>query len=291
MAPAAEASAGPVAGTVGAALDSARRALGGRVTDPGRDALVIWSGLFDLPAGDVFLRRSESVAGDVERRFADAVARRARGEPLAYVTGSAGFRRLTLRADRRALIPRPETEHLVELVLARAPRGRVADIGTGTGCIALSLRQEGAYDAIVAVDRSRDSLALAAENRDRTGLGVELAQGDLVAPLADRSLDLIVSNPPYLTEAEYEAVDPSVGAWEPQLALSSGADGLDAVRGLLDDGRRVARPGALLALEVDCTRAGAVASLAAAFGWRDVEVHQDLFGRERFVLARGSGDA
>ena len=266
--------------------DAARRLADARVPEPRREASRLWSGVTDRSPGAAFLARDESVAPDVVERFLAAVVRRAAGEPLAYVTGSAGFRTLTIGTDRRALIPRPETEGLVELVLGRTNRGRVADVGTGTGCIALSLRAEGRYDAVLALDRSSDALALAAENAARCGLRVSLALGDLTAPLGTDSLDALVSNPPYLTDAEYAELDPAVRAWEPTLALPSGPGGADATYRLLEDGRRVVRGGGWIALEVDCRRAADLAKRAEELGWTDVTVAQDLFGRERYLLAR-----
>ncbi|HEU4699512.1 MAG TPA: peptide chain release factor N(5)-glutamine methyltransferase [Gemmatimonadales bacterium] len=256
--------------------------------EPRREALRLWAGLRDENPGQAWLERARAVAPEEAARFEAAVARRARGEPLAYATGRAGFRTLVLRADARALIPRPETEGLVERVLALAPAGRVADVGTGTGCIALSLRAEGGYADVLALDLSAEALALARENVRATGLGVTLVRGDLTAPLATGALDALVSNPPYLTEHEYAGLDGAVRAWEPRLALPSGTDGLEATTRLLDDGRRVVRPGGLLALEVDCTRAAEAARRAAALGWTGVTVEADLYGRERYLLARRS---
>jgi release factor glutamine methyltransferase len=213
------------------------------------------------------------------------VERLAAGEPLAYVTGWMGFRHLRLRCDSRALIPRPETELLVELALARVRNGTVADIGTGTGAIALALRQEGDFTSVIGVDCSAEALALATDNGAALGLAVDWRLGDLLAPITE-PLDLLVSNPPYLTEAEYAVLDPSVRDHEPRLALPSGEDGLEAIRGLLDDGRRVVRADGWIALEVDCRRAAATAALAEGFGWREVLVQDDLFGRARYLLAR-----
>jgi release factor glutamine methyltransferase len=266
--------------------DAARRLAAARVPEPRREASRVWSGLTDRSPGAALLANDEAVAPPLAERFAAAIARRASGEPLAYVTGSTGFRTLTILTDRRALIPRPETEGLVELLLARADRGRVADVGTGTGCIALSLRAEGQYDAVLGVDCSSDALALAGENAERCGLRIALALGDLTTPLATGSLDALVSNPPYLTDAEYAELDPAVRAWEPARALPSGPAGVDATWRLLDDGRRVVRSGGWIALEVDCRRAAAVAARADDLGWTDVTVAQDLFGRERYLLAR-----
>lgn len=278
--------------TVATLISSAAAQLAGSgVSEPRREAMRIWSGITGLTPGAAFLDSRTDAAPHEAERFARAVARRAAGEPLAYVVGFTGFRTLTIRTDSRALIPRPETEGLVELVLQRAPRGRVADVGTGTGCIALSLRAEGGYDEVSAVDRSSDALALAAENVRHTGHTVSLVRGDLSSALAAGSLDALVSNPPYLTAAEYAELASDVRAWEPEPALPSGADGLDATFGLLDDGRRVVRAGGWIALEVDCRRAAAVAERAGLLGWTDVSVAQDLFGRERYVLARRSAES
>ena len=251
---------------------------------PRRTARRLWTDL----AGDpmALLHGTER---EVDEEFAQQVTaaaeRLAAGEPLAYVTGWTGFRHLRLMTDRRALIPRPETELLVELAIARVHGGVAADIGTGTGAIALSLKSEGACETVWGVDLWAPALALAESNGARLGIEVRWALGDLVAPI-DGQVDLLVSNPPYLTEAEYDALDASVRDYEPRLALPSGADGLTATRRLLDEGRAVVREGGWIALEVDCRRAAATAALAEGFGWREVLVRDDLFGRERYVLAR-----
>jgi len=164
----------------------------------------------------------------------------------------------------------------------------VADIGTGTGCLALSLAAEGEFAEVIGVELSADALALAGENRALTGLPVALVRGDLCAPLRSGGLDALVSNPPYLTAGEYAVLDPSVRDWEPRSALDGGADGLHPTARLLDQARRVLRPGGWLGLEVDCTRAAESARWAGALGWADVAIHADLFGRERYLLARRS---
>jgi release factor glutamine methyltransferase len=255
---------------------------------PRREALRLWTDLVDEPAVVALLGEAEDVAPEQAAIFAAAIRRRAAGEPLAYVTGRAGFRHLTLRADRRALIPRPETEGLVELVLARVPTGRIADVGTGSGCIALSLATEGRYEEVIAIDLSWDALGLAAENLRLTGGRTALLRGDLCRPLRPASVDALVSNPPYLTDGEYAVLDGSVRAWEPGLALAGGTDGLRAIGRLLEEGLGVVRPGGWLALEIDCARAALCARRASAAGWTDVAIHPDLFGRERYLLARRS---
>jgi release factor glutamine methyltransferase len=141
---------------------------------------------------------------------------------------------------------------------------------------------------VVGVDCSLAALALAGLNRQLVGAPVSLVLGDLCRPLRSSAFDALISNPPYLTVAEYSLLDRSVRDWEPGLALVSGQDGLTATARLLDEGREVLRPGGWLALEVDCSRAATAAERAAAFGWRDVSIHSDLFGRERYLLARRS---
>jgi release factor glutamine methyltransferase len=255
---------------------------------PRREALRLWTEIVGAPPALSLVEGPPDVAPEDAAAFASAIRRRAAGEPLAYVTGWTGFRHLTVVTDQRALIPRPETEGLVELVLARVPRGRIADVGTGTGCIALSLATEGSYEHVVGIDRSADALGLAAENRRRTGARVSLVQGDMCEALRPNSVDALVSNPPYLTDGEYAALDRSVRAWEPGLALAGGPDGLRLVNRLLQVGLTVVRRGGWLALEVDCARAALCARRAGESGWSDIAIHADLFGRERFLLARRS---
>lgn len=257
------------------------------VSDPRREARRIWQDLME-GRGVTLLERDAVVDPADITRMEGAVARRAAGEPLAHVTGLIGFRRLTLRSDRRALIPRPETEGLVELMLARQGDGRIVDVGTGSGCIALALADEGRYRSVTAVDRSSEALSLAAENARLVGHRIDLVQGDLLQAIAPGSMDAVVSNPPYLTDGEYANLDGSVRDWEPAAALASGTDGLEATRRLLDMAGTVLRPQGWLALEVDALRAGEVAAMAQAAGWSLAMVHMDLFGRARFVTARRS---
>ena len=278
-----------VAATVTALVsDGARRLQEAGVSEPRREAIRLWAGVTNGNAADVALAGERIVDAGTETRYERAVIRRSAGEPLAHVTGRIGFRKLELISDARALIPRPETEGLIDLLLQRIRNGRVLDVGTGTGCIALSLLQEGRFDEVVALDRSVAALALAKLNCEFTGLRPILVQGDMCQPLRQRAFDALVSNPPYLTEAEYRDLDPSVADWEPELALVGGTDGMSVSRRLLDEGRDALSPGGWLALEVDCTRAAATAAQAGALGWQDVSVHVDLFGRERYLLARRS---
>ena len=274
---------------VGALLDAAAtrlRAAG--IEDPRREVRRIWSDLEELAGRSGHTDREELAVPGAAAAFEAAVSRRAAGEPLAYTTGLAGFRRLTLLVDRRVLIPRPETEGLVDLLLPRCSTGRVADVGTGSGCLALALADEGHFSLVAGIDRSGGALEVASENRRRTGMPVTLVRGDLLGPVAPRCLDAVVSNPPYLTGREYRELSPSVRDWEPREALESGDDGMrDTVR-VVRDGARVTRRGGWLALEVDASRAEEVARVAATAGWDDVSIHNDLFDRARYVLARRS---
>ena len=270
-------------------LDEATAALGAAaLPQPRREALRLWSQLTGEEPAQLFVHSDDGASAAAAFHFRAAVRRRSAGEPLAYVSGRTGFRWLSLRCDRRALIPRPETEGLVDRILERVRTGRVADIGTGSGCLALSLASEGAFSHVVAVEASAEAMALAQENQRLTGAPVGLVQGDLCAPLQREVFDALVSNPPYLSAGEYAALDASVRSWEPQAALVSGSDGLEATTRLLHEAIAVLRPGGWLALEVDCGRAEECARRASALGWSSVVIQRDLFGRERYLLARRS---
>lgn len=281
--------AAPGAGTtLAAALAAAAARLAeAGVAEPRREALRLWAG-FTGEASARALADAAAITPAPERiaAYFAAAGRRAGGEPLAYVTGRTGFRHLDLAVDGRALIPRPETEGLVELVLERAQGGAVADIGTGSGCIALSLATEGSFRLVAAVDRSAAALSLARENAAALGVPLVLMRANFTAALAPASLDALVSNPPYLSASEHGALEPGVRDWEPAEALVGGSGGLEATLALLDDGRRVVRPGGWIALEIDCSRAAEAARRASALDWADVAIHHDLFGRERYLLAR-----
>lgn len=277
--------------TYGTAVAAAARRLAeAGVEEPRREAIRLVASLAGLDPAAVLHAALAPLGERLEAEVLALVARRASGEPLAYVSGWAGFRHLLVQVDSRVLIPRPETEGLVELVLAEAPGGRVVDVGTGSGCIALSLAAEGHYQVVFGVDRESGALRVAQANADRLGLPVRFAQGDLLGPFRETPawFDVVVSNPPYLTTGEWEVVDPAVGRWEPRLALDGGPDGLVPYRRLVTQARTVVRPGGLLALEVDHLRAEPVAELARTAGWTQVRVLHDLYGRDRYVTARRS---
>ena len=263
------------------------------VNEPQREARDIVAAVLDVPR---FWAAANSVA-DASPEVAIAVIRaamqRATGAPLAYAVGRASFRHLTLEVDERVLIPRVETEVLVELVLERcdADTNRVADIGTGSGAIALSLAFEREFEKVFATDISLDALAVAGANATSLGKllksAVELRHGSLLAPLHGEKLDVIVSNPPYVSFAELADLPPDVRDWEPSLALLSPQDGLAATRELIKQAPHQLVSGGLLAVEVDARRAGSVAEMVSVDGrYTEVEVLLDLTGRERFVFAR-----
>jgi release factor glutamine methyltransferase len=233
----------------------------------------------ELYASDRALREEELV------HLRELVARRQAREPLAYVLGEWGFRRLVLTVDSRALVPRPETEVVVERCLA-ALRGiaepRVVDVGTGSGAIALALADEHPGARVVAVDRSEDALALARENLERTGLAgrVELRQGDLLAGL-EGPFDLVVSNPPYVPPEEYPELQPEIRLYEPYEAVVGDHVWQRVARQAL----AVLRPGGRLVLECGEGQAAEVAEGLAALGYAGVLCTPDLAGRDRAVEA------
>jgi release factor glutamine methyltransferase len=223
------------------------------------------------------------------------VARRRAGEPVQYVLGSWGFRRLELMVDRRVIIPRPETEQVVEAALAEArsmPRPIVAaDLGTGSGAIALALADELPVTGVEiwATEASPDALDVARANLaglGRAGSKVRLAHGDWFEALPGElrgRLDLVVSNPPYV--AEDDELDDSVREWEPVASLLGGPDGLDAVRRIVAEAPEWLRPGGALVLEIGADQGERASKLADEAGLLDVSVRPDLAGRDRVLLA------
>ena len=227
--------------------------------------------------------QSDRPLSEAERAAGRTVLeRRAAREPLAYILGDWGFRRLTLKTDPRALVPRPETESVVERCLARladVSQARIVDVGTGSGAIALSLAQELPGSTVTATDVSPDALALARENAAVLGLEVDFRETSLLDGL-EGLYDLVVSNPPYVLAAELETLEPEVRDWEPQLALVDAGQTEELAR----DARRVL-DGSLV-LEVHEHRAAEIVDVLAGLGYTDVTVSLDLAGRERVVEGR-----
>jgi release factor glutamine methyltransferase len=222
-----------------------------------------------------------------EAAFERQVARREKREPLAYVLGEWGFRRLTLKTDRRALIPRPETEVVVERALEHI-RGLdepdVLDVGTGTGAIALAIADEDPDARVTAIDASTDALALARENLDLTGINgrVRLVEHDLTSGLGEAQYDLVVSNPPYVEPDELETLQPEVRDWEPHIALVASG----ATEAVARAATEALRPGGWLVLETAATAGERVERLLAELGFEQVTITPDLAGRDRVVEGR-----
>jgi release factor glutamine methyltransferase len=217
--------------------------------------------------------------------YREAVARRARHEPVAYILGEWGFRRLTLNVDRRALIPRPETEIVVERALSHL-RGldapAVLDVGTGTGAIALAIADEQPGSRVTAIDVSADALALARENAERTGLAIELLEHDAARGLPGGPYHLVVSNPPYVEPTDLERLMPDVRDYEPHVALVGDRMPETIAEAALD----VLRPGGYLVLEIGDGQALGTAATLAGLGYADVVTTPDLAGRDRVVEGR-----
>jgi release factor glutamine methyltransferase len=265
--------------------------------DPQREACDIIAALLDLPRHWPAAHRHEAVAPALARKALGAAEARRRGMPLAYAVGRAAFRLLTLQVDERVLIPRPETEGLVDLVLERSLSGGLAiDVGTGSGAIALSLSQEGRFDRVIGTDVSTDALVVARHNADSVARSlctpVEFRAGTDLAPVRGMRARAIVSNPPYISWPEAAALPSSVRDWEPPVALYSGESGLDATARLVAEAAAILEPSGMLALEVDVRRAEQVAEmLIAESHFTDVVVTKDLFGRERYITGlRRTGD-
>ena len=229
---------------------------------------------------------AQALSADLLRAFRDSVARRAAREPLAYVLGEWGFRHLTLNVDENVLIPRPETEVLVErclALLAPLAEPRVLDIGVGSGAIALAIADEHPGARVVATERSAGALAVAEENRARIAAGdrVELVEGELFAGL-DGPFDLVVSNPPYVDPRELAALEPEVRLYEPHEALVA----TGVTERIADGAPAVLVPGGALVLEVADGKAGRVAAELEQRGYEQVTISKDLAGRERVVDGR-----
>lgn len=220
------------------------------------------------------------------------VRRRASREPLQYILGSWDFAGIELKLDRRALIPRPETEELVEILLEKATTHtpqRILDLGTGSGAIALSLAKTLRHCTITATDVCEKALALAAENAARLQLEerITFRQGDWFQALAPKedSFDWIISNPPYLDDKEISSAAPEVRLWEPASALSPGPDGFEALQTILTQACRHLRPGGLLACETGIAHSHQLQSLAASLPFAHFEIRPDSSRRPRFFLA------
>lgn len=251
------------------------------------EAELLLAEVLGLKRLDLYLQFDRPIGAAELEQYRGFVRRRLKREPLQYIVGHAAFRKLELQVDRRVLIPRPETEQLVERVIRWAKANgaaRALDVGTGSGAIAISLATELGLE-VVAVDISPEALAVARANAKKYEVAVEFRQGDLLAPLgAPERFDVIVANLPYVGESEKPGLAPEVAAHEPSSALFAGADGLALIARLVQEAP--SHLDGLLALEIGAAQADSVCALIREHGqYSEPDVVRDLAGRDRIVLA------
>jgi release factor glutamine methyltransferase len=285
--------------TIKAALEWTAAYLGERGDgQPRLSAEWLLSAATGLSRVELYAHHDRPLSPEERASLREGVKRRAAGEPLQYVTGEVAFRHIVVKVRPGVLIPRPETEVLVDAALvavdaAIAQRGEALaiDLCTGSGCVALALAQERPEVRVLATDISPEAVTLAAENAERLGLAdrVEVRLGDLFEAVpADLlgGVDVVVSNPPYVPSADLSGLPPEVAKFEPHLALDGGEDGLAVFRHVIDGARRWLRPGeGWIAIELDERRVQQAASEALQW-YQDVSVVTDLAGRDRIVIAR-----
>ncbi len=261
------------------------------IESPRLNAELLVGHALDLKRMQLYLQFERPLTEVELERIRPLVRRRGQHEPLQYVVGETEFHGLKIKVDRRALIPRPETELLVELAVAACPSppARALDLGTGTGAIALALAKLSPAASVTAVDVSEDALTLARENATLTGLADRVAflrsNWFEQVPVGER-FELIVANPPYLTAGEVAQAAPEVRAHEPAMALVAGDDGLADLRTIIATAPRFLAAGGVLAVETGIAQHALLLPLARDAGFPHIESRPDLTGRDRFVLAR-----
>lgn len=235
--------------------------------------------------------RDSEAESDLWQAYFALLRRRLRGEPVQYITAECEFYGLPFRVTPAVLIPRPETEHLVDraIELARESQSaRIVDVGTGSGAIAIAIAHATHSQLVTATDVSKDALGVARENASRNGLDVRFLQGDLLHPVAGETFDLVVSNPPYVPRTDRESLAVEVREFEPELALFAGEDGLDVYRRLIPAAYAVLVPGGFLASEIGFGQAEPIESLLASSGFVNIEFTPDLQGIPRVACAQRS---
>jgi release factor glutamine methyltransferase len=259
------------------------------VDSPRLDAEYLLANALGSSRLDLYLEHDRPLTEDERTAYRTLIDRRGKREPLAYILGEWGFRGLTVRVDRRVLVPRPETEVVVERCLALldgAPSPEVLDVGTGSGAIALAIADEHPGARVTGFDNSPDALELARENLAASGLGdrISLVEHDLTAGFGSVSFDLVVSNPPYVTEDEIDSLQPEVRDWEPRAAVVGNGATEAVARAALE----ALRPGGFLVLETGDGSASEVAGTLEILGYDGIRITPDLAARERVVEGQKS---
>lgn len=282
--------------TVGELREKLVVRLEGVVDDPAGEARELLAALHDAPRSWATLHANDLVVDLLIDAAEDAVTRRAAGAPMGYATGRAAFRHLFLHVDERVLIPRPETEELVSLALPLiTARSIVVDVGTGSGAIALALAHESPAARIIGTDISADAIDVAEMNA-RALLRQQFARtefllGNLLEPIGDAHVDLVISNPPYISARERMDLPVAVRDWEPALALFGGDDGMDIIRALVSQAGQRLTEGGYLLCEIDSRRANEAMACVTGPVWDEARVVADAFGRDRFVVSRRTAAA
>jgi release factor glutamine methyltransferase len=265
-----------------------------RGNDSGRlDAELLLGRVLKLDRIGLIMQSERTLAPAELNGFRELFKRRRSGEPVAYLLGEREFFGIALRVDARVLIPRPDTERLVEVALSRTRErsmlGRALDLCTGSGCVAIAFARSRPTWSVAAVDVSPEALAVASDNAHRTGAirNVRLLEGSLFAPVQGERFDLITANPPYIPSAELSELPIDVRGFEPQLALDGGPDGLDLVRDIAARAPQHLTPGGLLALEICADQGPRATEILRQHGYVEVELARDLGGRDRVVSGYG----
>ena len=273
-----------------AAIADATARLSRNSESPRLDAEILLCRTIDMPRSYLFAHPEDELDELTRDRFEAVLAKREAGMPMAYIMGIKEFWAREFAVSPATLVPRPETELLVNLALCEIPRDEewhVLDLGTGSGAIAVSIACDRPRCEVTAVDNSEAALTVAHENANALAPGnVECLQGSWTEPVADRTFDLIVSNPPYVRADDAALANLQ---HEPRSALVAGADGLDAIRVLTRDCSGILRPGGLLLIEHGFDQAADVAALLESHGWTDIQCHNDLAGLPRVTAARRGG--
>jgi len=277
--------------TVGEALAHGTHVLAEAGIDTARleAELLLAKACDDCARALLYMELRRELTPEARAAYERLLSRRAKREPLAYILGHWGFRRLTLKTDNRALVPRPETEIVVERALEHIDElegPRVLDVGTGTGAIALAIADEHPGATVTAIDLSPDAIALARENLDLVGVDgrVRLVEHDLTEGLGRDEFDLVVSNPPYIEPEDIDTLQPEVRDWEPRIALVAHG----ATEAVARAATEALRPGGWLVLESAENQAGRLAGALGELGYDDLRISPDMAGRDRVIEGRWS---